>query len=165
MERRVDVDADLPPVPIPPDVMHELFRHAVESLPEECCGLVVGDTARRYRRAVRCRNDMTARHRRDPARYPRDGRAAFYMNEHDYQKASEEARAAGQSVTAVYHSHVGAGAYLSPMDLEHAEHALFPFPEADQIVLPVYDAKVRDVGVFRRDAQGRFSGYPARVEP
>jgi proteasome lid subunit RPN8/RPN11 len=81
------------------------------------------------------------------------------MSEHDYLKAVQEAEAAGARVTAVYHSHVGAGAYLSPMDLEFAEQPLFPFPEADQIVIPVYDRTVRELGAFRRTAYG-FVGHP-----
>jgi proteasome lid subunit RPN8/RPN11 len=59
-------------------------------------------------------------------------------------------------VTAVYHSHVDMGAYLSELDLEYAEHGLFPFPEADQIVVSVVDGRVAEdgVAVFRRDGQG-----------
>jgi proteasome lid subunit RPN8/RPN11 len=59
----------------------------------------------------------------------------------------------------VYHSHVGADAYLSEMDLEYAAQPLFPFPDADQIVLQVFDRTVRRVAVFRRYAEG-FVGHP-----
>ena len=71
---------------------------------------------------------MTRRHLADPLTHPRDGRAAFWMNESDYLHAQALAEAAGEEVTAVYHSHVDVGAYLSELDLEYAEHALFPFP-------------------------------------
>lgn len=159
MPSRIDVDPALPPVAIPADLLHELCRHAVETQPEECCGLLIGDDEERYRRLVRCRNVMTALHDKDPETYPRDGRAAFYMSEHDYVKALDEAEAAGMSVTAVYHSHVGAGPYLSEMDLEYARQPLFPFPDADQIVIPLYDRTVRDIAVFRRGANG-YAGHP-----
>jgi proteasome lid subunit RPN8/RPN11 len=102
---------------------------------------------------------MTALHHKDPDTHTRDGRAAFYMNEHDYLKGVEEAEVAGMDVTAVYHSHVGAGAYLSEMDLEYAAQPLFPFPDADQIVLPVYDRTVRQVAIFRPCAGG-YTGHP-----
>jgi len=157
---RIDVDPTRTPIRLPAPLLLELCNHALETLPEECCGLIFGDASERYRRVVRCRNVMTALHQKDPAVYPRDGRAAFYMSEHDYIKALEEAGTSGAQVTAVYHSHVGAGAYLSSMDLEYAEQPLFPFPEADQIVLPVYDRTVRTPGVFRR-VSGRFVGHPA----
>lgn len=162
MARRVDLDHTLAPVSVPAPILHELCRHALENLPEECCGLIVGNSLERYLRAVSCRNDMTLRHRRDPTTYPRDGRAAFFMNPHDYDIALKEAEAAGESITAVYHSHVGAGPYLSEMDLAYAEHPGFPFPAADQIVLPVFERVVRDVALFRRTAGG-FVGHP--IEP
>ena len=160
MLRRIDVDDSLAAIGLPADLLHELCKHALETLPEECCGLVLGDAARRYQQLSRCRNEMTALHRSDPAAHPRDGRAAFYMSEHDYLKALEDAEAAGLSVTAVYHSHVGAGAYLSELDQEYAAQPLFPFPDADQIVVPVYDRTVRPVAIFRRSADG-FAGHPA----
>jgi len=155
---RVDVDVDLPPVSIPADLLHELCSHALETRPEECCGLLIGNAEERYRHLFRCRNVMTVLHKEDAARYPRDGRTAFHMSEHDYVQAQKEAEVAGLNITAVYHSHVGAGAYLSEMDLEYAQQPLFPFPDADQIVIDLDDI-VRDIAMFRRGANG-FLGYP-----
>jgi proteasome lid subunit RPN8/RPN11 len=155
VRRRLDVDEALPPVVIPGRILNELFTHALETLPEECCGLIVGDEGEPFRRLVRCRNDMTQRHRSDPDRYPRDAREAFYMNEIDYLRALEQAEDAGEGVTAVYHSHVGSGAYLSEMDLEYAESEWFPFREADQIVVAVFERRVTGVGIFQRMAIGR----------
>ena len=159
MQRRVELDETLPPVRLPARILHEICQHALESLPEECCGLIVGNALERYRRPVRCRNEMTAPHHRDPERYPRDGRAAYYMNDHDVARVRREAEEAGECVTAVYHSHIGAGAYLSALDLAHAEHAFFPFPDADQIVVPVFERTFRDIAVFQRGEAG-FAGHP-----
>lgn len=150
VRRRVDVDEALRPVLIPGRILNEMFTHALETLPEECCGLIVGNEHQRFRGLVRCRNEMTQRHRSDPQRYPRDAREAYYMNEGDYQRALEQAEDAGEHVTAVYHSHVGSGAYLSETDLEYAESALFPFQEADQIVVAVFERRVTGVGIFQR---------------
>ena len=154
MRRRVDVDETHSPVAISGRILNELFAHALETLPEECCGLMVGDEREPFRRLVRCRNDMTQRHRSDPDRYPHDACEAFYMNEADYQRALEQAEDAGEGVTAVYHSHVGSGTYLSEMDLEYAEGGFFPFREADQIVLSVFERRVTGVGIFQRVAIG-----------
>jgi len=165
MARRVEVDPDQKPVRMPARILHELCQHALETLPEECCGLIVGSVRERYLDLVRCRNEMTAKHQQDPTVYPRDGRAAFYMNEHDYLKAWREAEDAGRMITAVYHSHVGAGPYLSEMDVAYAQHAGFPFPDADQIVVPVFEYRVQGVAVFRRSGAG-FVGHPVeRVDP
>ena len=155
MRRRVEVDEALAPVVIPGRILNELFAHALETLPEECCGLIVGDEREPFRNVVRCRNDMTQRHRGDPDRYPRDGREAFCMNEGEYQLVLEEAEAAGERVTAVYHSHVGSGSYLSETDLQYAESREFPFQQADQIVVALFERRVTGVGIFQRMAVGR----------
>jgi proteasome lid subunit RPN8/RPN11 len=170
MRRRVDVDETLEPVEFAGPLLHELCKHAVDTQPEECCGLIVGSAQDRYQRLAPCRNEMTQRHNEDPAAYPRDGREAFFMNEKDYLGVIEAAESDGLAVTAVYHSHVGSEVYLSEMDLEYAESALFPFPDAEQIVISVSSeperglAQVRGVGVFRRE--GRDTPFVGRsVKP
>ncbi len=152
MSRRVEVDENLEPIVIPGRILNELCAHALETLPEECCGLIMGDDDRRYREVARCRNDMTQQHRLDPVTYPRTGEKAFLMNPHDYVEAQRQAGQNGNRVTAVYHSHVGAGAYLSEMDLEYATREGFPYPGADQIVVAVHESDARGlVGVFTRE--------------
>jgi len=160
VRRRVDVDPANPAVPVSRRVLNELFAHALEVLPEECCGLVFGDDDRRFRRVVRCRNDMTKRHGEDPMGFPRDGREAYYMNAGDCLAALEQAEKTGERVTAIYHSHVGSGAYLSEKDLEFSEDDRFPFADADQIVVSVFDGKVGSLGLFQRDEKsGSYSGH------
>jgi proteasome lid subunit RPN8/RPN11 len=163
MPRRVEIQDSIPPVRVPGQVLHELFAHARDTHPEECCGLIIGDADVRFRSVVRCRNEATPRHLKHPESQPKDGREAFVMNEQDYARAEAAAESRGERVTAVYHSHVGAGAYLSETDLAYAENALFPFPDADLVVIAVDidgDARqVKAVGLFRRDpAGGGFSG-------
>ena len=154
-QRRIDVDEALPSVEIPRRILNDLYAHAIETLPDECCGLIVGTDEDRFQRLVRCRNEMTMHHRQDPVEFPRDGSEAFYMNSLDYMMVQEEAEARGARVTAVYHSHVGVGAYLSGMDLAYAESASFPFPDADHIVVAVFDRKVDSVAFFRQDGEGQ----------
>jgi proteasome lid subunit RPN8/RPN11 len=175
----VEVDESLPPVQIPGQILSQLFAHAREALPEECCGLIVGTPVERFRRLERCHNDMTLRHREDPESFPRDGTAAYWMRPADYRAwllepgpegAAEEVR---ERVTAVYHSHVGTRAHLSEMDLEYAQDRHFPFPDAGQIVVAVpspdaehvsahvIDGRVVGVGIFLRHGPGgAFRGHP-----
>jgi proteasome lid subunit RPN8/RPN11 len=87
------------------------------------------------------------------------------MNELDYLRVSEEAAPQGRVVTAVYHSHVGAGAYFSELDQEFARQPLFPFPDADHIVLAVFDRRVGELGLFRSDPAGSFAGRSVVAEP
>lgn len=156
--RRVEIDDSLSPLPISRRILHEVCQHALEAVPEECCGLLLGGAGRRYEEVARCRNDMTQRHRLDPAAHPRDGHRAYWMNELDYQRVDAEARARGRAVTGIYHSHVGADAYLSELDIRYAESALFPFPESDQLVVAVVDGRVTRIGLFLAQSRGGFEG-------
>jgi len=148
---RIDIDESLARLVIPASLWDELTEHALSERPEECCGLILGDVFERYRRSVRCRNEMSELTRKDPGRYPRDGRAAFHMNPIDYMKAEEEVRASGEWITAVYHSHVEFGLYLSDLDLDFAISEGNPFPEADQLVLSVREGQVEGMGMFQRN--------------
>lgn len=166
MPGRIEIDDSRAPVAIPAALFNEMCAHALEVDPEECCGLVSGHDAQRFRRVHRCRNDMTALHQRDPERYPRDGRVAFHMNELDYLEVDRASAEQGERVTAIYHSHVGPGAYFSEDDQEFAANEAFPFPEADHIVLSVFEGRVVAQGLFRRAAAPEgFAGWPLAPEP
>jgi proteasome lid subunit RPN8/RPN11 len=162
-QQRFETDEPALPVGIPARILNELCEHAREAEPEECCGLVVSEGSLRYGRAVRCHNEMTRRHEEDPDEFPRDSRSAYYMSMRDVLEVSREAERSGEHVTAVYHSHVGAGAYLSKDDLAYARHALFPFPFADQIVLSVIERSVREIKIFVRSGDD-FSERFVRAE-
>jgi proteasome lid subunit RPN8/RPN11 len=169
MRERIEIDVDRAPVLIPGRLLNEMCAHALETRPEECCGLLAGTQANGYLTVHRCRNTMTQQHQNDPIRYPRDGCQAYYMSEVDYLRAEQDAASQGSEVMAVYHSHVSVGAYLSEMDQDFAEHALFPFPQAAQIVLAVAASNVDRVvgaGIFERDAGLReFSGRALKALP
>ncbi len=160
MTQRVDLNPELEVVEMPAQILNEVFAHARETLPEECCGLIVGTPSRPHRLVVRCRNEMTRHHQRDAVAYPRDGTQGFYMNEIDYLRAQQEAQARRESVTVVYHSHVDCGAYFSAMDQDFATRPLYPFPDADHLVVGVAGGHVKEQALFRLDPEtGRFAGH------
>jgi proteasome lid subunit RPN8/RPN11 len=160
--RRLDVDETLPPVAVPRPIVQELMLHAREADPDECCGLIVGDEGERYRRTVRCTNAMTQMHKKDPTNYPRDARQAFFIDPREWLEIHKQAEKDGERVTAVYHSHVGVGAYLSEEDLAYAETS--PFDDADQIVIAVADRRVGGLALFRWDAERcEFTGHPVET--
>jgi proteasome lid subunit RPN8/RPN11 len=72
------------------------------------------------------------------------------MNEADMLRVTEEAEAKGQLVTGVYHSHADAGPYFSEVDQEFARLPGFPFPDAQHIVISVFDGLVGEAALFRR---------------
>lgn len=158
---RVDLDPELESRFIPSDSLHEICRHALDVAPEECCGLVLGSDLTPVGRVVRVTNIMTKMHVADPEAFPRDARHAYYMSEVEYLRAIEEAERRAEHVVAVYHSHFGQGCYLSQDDLAFASHPLFPFPDADQIVVSLLGGKVQEVGVFE-PARDRTLGFVGR---
>jgi len=160
---RIELDPSLAPVLIPGAVLHEICRHALDVMPEECCGLVLGNEELRFLRIVRVTNLMTKMHLADPESFPRDAHHAYYMSEVEYQRALEEAEIRNERVSAVYHSHVGEGCHLSRDDLSFAVHPLFPFPDAAQIVVSLLGERVAEVGIFeRRLAEGRRAQFVGR---
>ncbi len=163
MADQIQLDTHARAVALPGRLLNELCTHALETRPEECCGLVTGVDGSRFRHVYRCRNTMTLQHQNDPVAYPRDGRQAYYMSEVDTLRALKDAESRGEAVTAIYHSHVAVGVYLSEMDQDFADHELFPFPLAAQIVLAVGANavdRVLAVGIFERDPAGEFRGRP-----
>ena len=165
MSGRIEPNRALPPVILSARLLNALCEHARETHPEECCGLLVGGAPGAFAWAERCRNEMTRLHRRDPAAYPRDGRQAFHMNEADTLRVIEEAEAKGQIVTGVYHSHADAGPYFSELDQEFARRPGFPFPDAQHIVISVFEGLVGEAAVFRRiEENPGFEGRLLRGE-
>ncbi|MDE0886315.1 MAG: M67 family metallopeptidase [Myxococcota bacterium] len=164
MQDRVDVERNQPPVLIPATVFNELRRHAIEAVPEECCGLITGTDEERFESVWRISNVMTRMHVADVETFPGDARTAYYMAEVEYLQAQRDAEARGEMITAVYHSHVNADAYLSAEDRVYAESPLFPFPGARQIVLSVVGDRVKDAGIFEMDYEsGRFTSEGGRL--
>ena len=157
---RIDLDPALESRSISHDVLHEICKHALDVVPEECCGLVFGTLEDEFNHAVRVTNVMNKMHVADPKAFPRDARHAYYMSEAEYMRAIEEAEARGEHVSAIYHSHVGKACFLSPDDLAFAQHPLFPFPSAAQLVVSLLGQRIREVGIFEpvEDSQVRFIG-------
>jgi len=158
---RIDVNRALPPRLMSARLLNALCEHARETHPEECCGLLLGPTPASFEVVLRCRNEMTRMHLRDPVTYPRDGRQAFHMNEADTLRGMEEAEAKRWLVTGVYHSHADAGAYFSELDQTNARTPGFPFPAAAHIVISVVDGRVGESALFRRI--GEEPGFEGRL--
>ena len=164
MRERVELNRELPPVTISATALNELCRHALDAVPEECCGLITGNPEQVFGSVRRIANVMTRMHVSDETAFPRDARTGYYMSESEYLRAQEEAEGRGERVTAVYHSHVNADAYLSSEDLSYAESPLFPFPGAVQIVLSVVGDRVKDAAVFEVDPEtGLFPADQGRL--
>lgn len=169
---RIEIAPQRRAIGLPEAVFHEICSHALEAVPEECCGLVLGaaggsgaEGVGRFRRVYRCRNVMDRMHQDDPKAFPRSNHDAFYIDPRELWQAAREAERADEAVTAVYHSHVGARAYFSAMDRAYATQPGFPFPDADHVVVSVLDRQVRELGLFRPGPAGQLAGFPVESLP
>ena len=81
----------------------EMVKHAIEDLPNECCGIITGKDGAAAR-LYRCRNAEAS-----PFRYNIDPR--------DILKVERDMDEQGQEVLVIYHSHVASDAYPSPTDV------------------------------------------------
>jgi [CysO sulfur-carrier protein]-S-L-cysteine hydrolase len=124
--------------------------------PAECCGVVlVRDGAPSERWLYPCRNIQDALHAKDPARYPRDARTAYYMAHEDLFAISRR-ESDGYAVSVIYHSHIDVGAYFSETDRKNALVDGQPaYPGARYVVVAVDRGRAGDARAFRWDETGR----------
>jgi len=165
MRHSIELNPNLGPAIVPGFIMQELYAHARDAAPEECCGLITGTDDVLFRASHRIANVMTKMHLADSDTYPRDSHQAYYMAESEVLEVTKAAEAKGERVTVVYHSHVGTGVYLSEDDLAFAEHPLFPFQGAAQLVVSVVvDSGAAGVGEKVIEGAGFFSYDPRAGE-
>jgi proteasome lid subunit RPN8/RPN11 len=130
----------------------EISRHAVETFPEECCGVVLHRGDRDETR--RLENIQNRLHALDPDTYPRHATIAYAMDPKELQKTLDEAAAAGAKITAFYHSHPNHEAYFSAEDKAFATPFGEPtFPDAAQIVISIYDGAVKRLAAYVWDGK------------
>ncbi|MFN2447089.1 MAG: M67 family metallopeptidase [Vicinamibacterales bacterium] len=94
-------------ITLPSHVSDALVRHARQSAPFECCGLLIGDES-----AI-----VDLYHVQNIASEPR---RMYTVDPDAYFHAIREARSRGLQVIGAYHSHPGSLAVPSPTDREHA---------------------------------------------
>lgn len=131
----------------------EISRHAVDSFPEECCGVILNNGSTDEVR--RMRNIQNHLHAKDPETYPRDATIAYTMDPKELEAVLREAEVTGSKLKAFYHSHPGHEAYFSEEDKAFATPFGEPaYPECAQIVISVYDRVVKRISAYAW-AQGK----------
>lgn len=130
-----DAAANAPHPELAPPVLQEIYAHARETYPEECCGFLMGpsDTAQ-IDEVRRCVNEQNLQHEKNPDVFTRTARNAYHIGDQDMLFL---AKSLGQSrpVKIVYHSHPDVGAYFSETD---TAAALNPFePDDPEPLYPI----------------------------
>ena len=155
-------DPDASPAELPRELLLEVFQHARECYPEECCGLLTGTDARGPLHVVRCTNVQSQRVARGESNL--DASRAFWIDEQELLHALRAAESSGEKLLVIYHSHVDTAAYLSHTDVAGAlDPAGGPlYPGTAQLVVAVHDTGVAEAALFAWDDAARvFRGRPA----
>jgi proteasome lid subunit RPN8/RPN11 len=156
-------DAGAEPAPLPRALLLEVFQHARECYPEECCGLLSGTDRDGPLHVIRCANVQSQRVARGESNL--DATRAFWIDEQELLNALRSAEASGEKLLIIYHSHVDTAAYLSHTD---AAGALGPdgtplYPDCAQLVVAVDESGPGDAALFVWDDAARaFRGRPVR---
>lgn len=122
-------------VKIPRKIVDEMSRHALETYPEEGCGLLVGVINSGVREVVKC-VPM-------PNVYVGSRRNRYSIDPLAYMKIEDEEYRNGLMVLGVFHSHPDAPAAPSRYDQEHA------VPSFIYIILSVKGGAIREIAAWR----------------
>lgn len=130
--------------------MVEIYAHALEETPFECCGVITGN--RDEQKVYPCENIQNRLHEEDSVRYPRDARTAYFIDRDDFDWIISRANENGDHILAFYHSHVEHEAYFSEEDV--AAQTVFgepEFPDAIHVVVSVMGGKINDMKCYKWD--------------
>ena len=136
-----------------PEERARVQAQAVAEYPAESCGVVL--VREGERQLLPCRNIQNELHARDPERYPRDARTAYYIDPADLLRIGRM-EGEGFAVKVIYHSHIDAGAYFSETDRRNAMLGAEPsYPHTTYVVTSVLGGKVDAMAAFRWDPAQR----------
>ena len=129
------------------EAWNEISRHAQETFPEECCGVIF--SARGADCVLRLKNIQNKLHALDPQTYPRTAAIAYAVDPLELESVIRQSEEKGQTLKAFYHSHPDHDAYFSDEDKAFASPFGEPtYPDAAQIVVAVYNRAVKVIRAF-----------------
>ena len=138
----------------------EISRHAQETFPEECCGVIF--SAGTTDQVVRVKNIQNRLHALDPQTYPRTATIAYAMDPLELDSVIRQGEERGRRLKAFYHSHPDHDAYFSDEDKAFASPFGEPtYPDAAQIVISIYNRAVKVIRAFEwSTARNDFAEVP-----
>jgi [CysO sulfur-carrier protein]-S-L-cysteine hydrolase len=129
------------------EAWNEISRHAQETFPEECCGVVLSAAGLDY--VHRLKNIQNKLHALDPLTYPRTAAIAYAMDPLELESVIAKGEARSHQLKAFYHSHPEHDAYFSDEDKAFASPFGEPtYPESAQIVISIYNRAVKIIRAF-----------------
>jgi [CysO sulfur-carrier protein]-S-L-cysteine hydrolase len=130
-----------------PHTWDALCRHAQETFPDECCGIILQTaTGEAVRRITNIQNTM---HTKDPHTYPRDATTAYVMEPKELLVVLRETDSGTAAIKAFYHSHPNHDAYFSAEDKRQAMFGDEPsYPDAIYLVISLYERNVQAIRAY-----------------
>src|ERR1044071_9259285 len=95
-----------------------ICRHAQETFPDECCGIILNRAGKDEVRHIP--NMQNAMHAKDPEGYPRDATIAYFMDPQALLAVLTDVDRGQAELKAFYHSHLNHDAYFSAEDKARA---------------------------------------------
>ncbi|MGE0824701.1 MAG: Mov34/MPN/PAD-1 family protein [Candidatus Binatia bacterium] len=127
-----------------------ICRHATETFPEECCGVILVDNGNETVRQIT--NMQNAMHAKDPQQFPRDATIAYFMEPKELLAVMNEVDRGRAGLKAFYHSHPDHDAYFSAEDKRQAMFGDDPsYPDTVYLVISIYSRQVRTIKAYQWD--------------
>ena len=148
---------------IPRALYDAILRHAEETWPHECCGLLAGKDA--IDEIIRITNAAEEMKAEQPEEFTRSAEMGYVMDPKQMFAAWRRTEDAGRSILAIYHSHVEVGAYFSAEDRSRALFEGEPqFPGVLYIVADVRKKRGEGAKAFAWDGAARdFVEVPLEI--
>ncbi len=142
-------------IKIATQVLQNIYRHAQEEYPKECCGWIIQnqDNTQVY---VPAENLQDKYHKLDPEAYPRTSADAFLMDTLKLSNAIDEAASSGGNLFSIVHSHIDCGAYFSEEDklqMTLPDGSGPVFPASCYLVVSINDREPGENAVFTFDPE------------
>lgn len=145
---------------IPAQLLTDIYTHARETYPDECCGFLIGPRdSGAIDETRRCINMQNRYHELDPEHFPRTAREAYYLGGKDLRFLNESVFGE-RPVKIIYHSHPDVGAYFSAEDTRAAlgrepDETAEPQYPVDHIVIDAQADHIAGAKMFRWHAAQR----------
>lgn len=123
----------------------QVFAHARDAYPRECCGYLQQDAQGQWT-CVPCENQQDKLHALDPEQYPRDAHTAYHIGGAQLLSLVKSFESPCP-VKIIYHSHPEGGAYFSKTDIQAARAAGYP---VDYLVVDAQDGNPQHAKLFRQ---------------
>lgn len=137
--------------------MEQMKSQAEKEYPRECCGLLLGlKTSKEYSRALPCRNVQDEYHSKDPKNFPRTSKKAYFLDPKELLLLQKDARARGEEIKLIYHSHIDGPSHFSEEDHRMATYEGTPvYPGVEYLIFSVRGGKVVGVSLYAWNENAR----------